>query len=364
VRGVAGNWVHLGGGILDDPFYVSGLGFDDVAGNLRSMATIFAALVALVLVSAAVDRALARVRGIGWMAPLLALAVAAAFAAGSEIVPWRFVGRVLPPTSVIAAIAAVALTLRRRRDASAARFAVLAMWAVYALVLLTKVILNVRISQYGFVLAMPAALLLVASLVWLVPAALGERGGSGIFAQAMLIGPVLAGMLFFLQWSSRLYAQKDLAVGIGGDAFVAENSAYHPRAAMIAAAAEHLRGVMPADASLLVLPEGTILNYWLRRSNPTRYTLFTPSAIAFAGGEARILDDFRAHPPDFIALVHRETDEFGVGYFGADQRYGRAIMDWVRRAYVRVDGIGAEPLRDHRFGVAILRRTPTAAAAN
>jgi 4-amino-4-deoxy-L-arabinose transferase-like glycosyltransferase len=356
LRGVAGNWVHVSAGVLDDRFYLAAMGLDDVAGNVGTMLKVFLGIVALAGLAAVADRVTSRARTLAAAAGGVALF--AALAANPDLVPWRFVGRALPLTSLAAALALAVHCLRRRRDrALVVRLVPLAMWAVLALVLLFKVVLNVRLSHYGFVLAMPATALLTAMLVWGVPAALRARADGGRVARALLLAPVLAGALFYLRWSGWLYAQKDLVVGTGGDAIVAENAGVDPAPAAIARAAERLAPRLPPGATLLVLPEGTILNYWLRRPNPTRYTLFTPSAINFAGGETRIVEDFGAHPPDVIALVHRETDEFGMGYFGADPRYGRTIMDWVERHYVRVERIGAEPFGDRRFGIVLLARS-------
>ena len=359
-RGIAGNWARLGAGIFDNPFYISRLGFDDVAGNLRWMALASAAVVAIAAAAVAVDRLLERAKDVAlFIAPVLAVAATSALIAASDAIPWQLVGRALPLATGLGAIAAIALVIRARSPETVARFAPLAMWAVYAFVLLGKMILAPGIWHYGFTLAMPGTLLLVAWLVWLVPAFLRERGGTGLFAQALVLGPVVACTAFFFSWSNQLYARKAFAVGSGGDTFFAEDSDYDRRAAVMTSATEQLRILMPSDATLLVLPEGTIMNYWLRRSNPSRYTLFIPPSIAFAGGEAKMLEDLRAHPPDFIALVHRDTGEFGVGYFGADPRYGRLIREWVRSDYTRVRRVGFEPFQDYRFGVALLRRNST-----
>ena len=66
--------------------------------------------------------------------------------------------------------------------------------------------------------------------------------------------------------------------------------------------------------------------------------------------------ELRARPPDVVALVHRRSDEFGVGSFGVDPRNGRRLMDWVERGYRRVARLGAEPFGSEGFGVVLLRR--------
>jgi hypothetical protein len=112
---------------------------------------------------------------------------------------------------------------------------------------------------------------------------------------------------------------------------------------------------MAEDDTLLVLPEGVGVNYWLRKENPTPYNLFLPTEID-AFGEESMLRALRAHPPDFIVVMHRLSNEFGVGAFGVDPRNGRRLMDWVRGHYRRVERIGAEPFSGQGFGLVILRR--------
>jgi hypothetical protein len=70
--------------------------------------------------------------------------------------------------------------------------------------------------------------------------------------------------------------------------------------------------------------------------------------------------DFEAHPPDYVLLVHRDTREFGVGYFGNSPLYGRKIMDWVNVNYRPVARFGAEPFVIDKFGIKILERVDRA----
>src|SRR5262249_27968358 len=156
-----------------------------------------------------------------------------------------------------------------------------AMWALFALLLLGKMLLKVRISHFGFVLAMPATLLLVACLIGVIPAWLHARRGGGSLAVAVLTACVLAGVLFHLRWSNALYAWKDLRIEVGGDTIVAEDPRFNPRGGVMATAERRLRALMPPGATLLALPEGAMLNYWLRRPNPTTHLWFLPGSFRF-----------------------------------------------------------------------------------
>jgi hypothetical protein len=356
--GVLGNWLYLEPGILADPFYRVGLGVDDVPGNLWLTGRIFGVVVGFAALGLLVDRLLRRAPGpqAAWSAAL-GLAVFLAMGVIPASLPWMEVARALPLTSLLAAAALSGFCLCRRSESETfRRWAPLALWAVFSLVLLGKMFLYPRFFHYGFVLAMPATLLLVACLVYLVPAASRARLGGGGALRAVSLAAIAAGVLFLLRWSDAVYAHKDFVVGEKGDAILVENPAHDGRGRVFSAALKRLEAIMPPEATLLALPEGASLNYWLRRTNPTRYNLFLPEEIEAFGGDERILQDLRAHPPDFIALVHRDYTEFGVGPFGVDPRNGRGIMNWVAGNYRRVGRIGAEPFHGRGFGIAILRR--------
>jgi hypothetical protein len=128
------------------------------------------------------------------------------------------------------------------------------------------------------------------------------------------------------------------------------------RGRVVAAALEELRGLVAPGQTLLALPEGAGLNYWLRREVPTRHLLFLPPELEAFGGEEAILREIARAEPDFVALVHRPTHEFGVGPFGSDPRNGLRLVQWVRAHYQEVARVGAEPFRGRGPGVVILRR--------
>jgi hypothetical protein len=97
-----------------------------------------------------------------------------------------------------------------------------------------------------------------------------------------------------------------------------------------------------------------MINYLSRRENSTPYVnLMVPEVLTF--GESVIQRAFERAPPDYILLVHKDTIEYGVPYFGSDPRYGQAIMDWIGRHYTTVEVIGRTPLREGGQGIAILK---------
>jgi hypothetical protein len=263
---------------------------------------------------------------------------------------WLDVFRPLPlVVAVILMVAVARLSTRRGDGEMARRCSLIVTMAVYALLLLGKMAFNVRISQYGFVLAMPATLLLVMAVVDWIPAWVGGRGGGAWTFRAAALVLIAWGVAVPLTVFEAMFARKTHVVGTGSDSFRAGSRGPVVTEALAAIARE----VRP-DQTLLVLPEGLMLNYLSRRVDPSPYAELMPTEVDYYG-EDRVLASFAAHPPDYVALVHKDTSEYGPRFFGRD--YGQKIYTWVRAHYQEVALAGARPFEQERFGILLLKRT-------
>jgi hypothetical protein len=110
---------------------------------------------------------------------------------------------------------------------------------------------------------------------------------------------------------------------------------------------------MSKKDTFVVFPEGVMLNYLSRRSNPSRFFEFTPNFVE-AVGEDKILHAISQARPAFIILSEKDTSEHGARYFG--KNYGLNIYAWLVNNYERVLLIGAEPLTGNGFGIIIAKR--------
>jgi hypothetical protein len=227
--------------------------------------------------------------------------------------------------------------------------------ATHAIGMLAKLGLQPRFSHYGFVLAAPATWLCVAAWVGGVPEAHRVAGRGGDLARATALALCFAVALGLWRQSDLRVSRRTFAVGEGGDRIFAEPPEIAPRPARIEALRARLATTAGPDDTLLVLPEGVMLNYWLRLQNPSGFSLFLPTEIA-AFGEDAMRDALAARPPDWVVLAHRESAEFGVGAFGRDARNGRALLAWVRTHYTAVRRFGPEPFGAEGFGAVVLRR--------
>jgi len=144
-------------------------------------------------------------------------------------------------------------------------------------------------------------------------------------------------------------ARKTVVVGEGKDAFRAD-----ARGAVVGAAVEAVKANLPPGGTLVALPEGVLVNFLARARAPVRYINYMPPEVLMFG-EERIVEDLRAHPPDLVLLVPKNTAEYGLPWFGKD--YGKAILGFVRAAYRPEVRIGDEPLEaSSRFGARLLLR--------
>jgi len=358
LAGALGNWTSLGTNLLADDFYRGVAGLDAWPQNLLAIAAASLALAAVAAALVAADRAAGR-RG-PRLAPAVAAGVFGVLAWQPQLGAWPAAARALP---VVAGASALWLGVRWLRLRSVpgddrARAAGRLVWAVFAFALLGKMLLHPRIPHYGFVLAVPATLLLVALSLRELPRLARAVGGRGTLCRWLAAALVASSALFWLRLSDRRYEQKTFAVGSGADRIWVEAPPASLRGVRVREALARLEALSPPDETLLVLPEGITLNYWLRRVNPTRYTLFLPTELEAFGADA-VLAELRANPADIVVVMHRHHGEFGVGAFGRDPRFGRDLMAWVGAHYEPIERFGRDPADEAGFGIRILRRRAT-----
>jgi hypothetical protein len=358
LRGTLGTWSSLAAStVASQHFYRSTLGTLELGANLVAILAWGAAWVAAGAVLVGLARAFgaARAPSAALVAGVAAAVFLATIATGDLLrASWPDALRPLP-LAVLALAVLSALRLHRAwpgaGESAGARSREL-LWLVllvFAGVLLAKIALRVRLDQYGFALAMPATLLVVAWFVARLPATAPAAGGDMATLRAGAVALVAAVVVSFLPLVGLRFDERSERVGRSADAFLTE-----PANAAAARQALAALEALPEGASLAVVPEGVMLNYLTRRQNPTGILNFMPPEL-IVFGEERILAAFEASPPDFIALTHKDTREYGLGFFG--RGYARSLGSWVERNYTPVARFGDPPLEEGSvFGVALLER--------
>lgn len=116
-------------------------------------------------------------------------------------------------------------------------------------------------------------------------------------------------------------------------------------AAEIEELAVEVRAQTPGGGTLVVFPEGELLNFLSERDNPIRHKLYLPGYLT-RQNEADVLRELQDARPSAIVLWRRPTSEYGPGMFGTD--YGVGIRAWIDAEYlVRPFRAPGGPSRSH-----------------
>jgi hypothetical protein len=189
---------------------------------------------------------------------------------------------------------------------------------------------------------MPATLTIVVVLLGWLPEALERRRVNGWPVRATVLAAIVVAVWAHLFPMRYFFGLKQVTVGWGSDQFLADDrgGALNRVLAVLTIASG------PQD-TLVMLPEGLMVNYLARRANPTGQLNFTPPAIIMYG-EDRMLDALRHDAPDWIGVSNVDTSEYGAALFGRD--YGQLISEWISQQYER-----RAPLAS-RFNIRLMRR--------
>ncbi len=249
-------------------------------------------------------------------------------------VSWYHLARPLPVlVAVLLGVSMVSL-IGDRRAARDTRRRILDLAALaVSLTLLGKMLLAPVFGHYGFTLALPATLVLLAAAGGRGPALIRRRGGRGEVLTAAFLAVVLVLGGGLLEANRAAPSVRTHAIGCGGDAFRADEGTQVVREFLV-----RLEEHAAPHQTLAVLPEGVMLNYLARRPSSVAYFNYLPPDVSIFT-EAAIVAAFEARPPDFIALVDRPTPEYRQGTFGTG--FGRDLMAWVNSHYHPVERIEA-----------------------
>ena len=339
-----------------DPVQAGFLGLDQPGSHLREHAG--ATLIALLL--------FAVIGGAAWMMdrePGLGrrLLLMCATAGGLAVLawfklPWSEAGRTLLGLTLVYGLVCGVQLARAAKSAPSSPAPVLRLLlAVLAAALLARMVLNGRIYQFGFYQAALAALLVPAVLIGELPTWLG----AGRWGRAMVVvgtvGLLGPGIVTLTGQSQQWLRLKTHPVGGGRDRFYALTPQVEPNGDLVEQASSWLRATaIGRDQTLLVLPEGEMINYLARLPSPVAPFFFF-SAATRGDREAAIVRDLAQRPPAWIVVVSRDLREYGVQRYGESPDQGGQILTWAGDNYEPMATFGGDPLDYRQRGAMILR---------
>jgi hypothetical protein len=267
-------------------------------------------------------------------------------------VPWLDLGRPLP--LMMMAFGAF-LLVRIIRDPSGPSPKVLSqlVLVIFALVLLLKMLLNAHIYHYGFALALPGTLILVAFLIYELPLRLQPLLGSSRFYQFVTTTLVLVFVGYHAWFTSLIYEMKNFPVSGGRDLIVDYDRNFNNRGEVVNLALNYIDNNFQPDTEFATFPDAIILNYLARRKSPIADITLNPGVWILVGDEA-VLERLANASPAYILYVDREFPYFELNRFGID--FAQKIDHWIRKHYSVEARFGAPPFEGKGFGIQILKR--------
>lgn len=349
----------FGSALVSNKFYSRVIGTDVLRSNIAfgavSLSYLSATLAALALVGIAVDRSRAK-----WLKTAVTLSAIAGifsfFFVKQSSLDWLNIPRSLPVVlALFAAILLLRIVMGRASGETRAVIIPTLCITVFSLVLLTKMLFNVHLYHYGFAVSMPSTLVFISVLSYFIPKFVCRSRESAFAVKSVALLIIFIGAASYASLSIYMYGMKNYPIADGPDRIVTYSDRLSTKGSHIRSALDAISSLIKEDETMLVLPEGIMLNYLSRRISPYPYSNVMPFEIATVG-EDRILAGLKKADPDYIVLVDRNTSEFGCPDFG--KGFAVKIYDWINDAYAPVWMTGNKPFTGKGFGIIITKRRP------
>ncbi len=269
-------------------------------------------------------------------------------------IPWLYLGRPLPLLSILST-GFYAYHLFRATNENRRRNNDLFMmvFSVFCTLLLLKIFLNAHVFHYGFALALPATLLVIHTVLFVIPEYLKTvKIQSGFYQQAALVL-----VLFFigghLKLEYQVYQFKTLPVSQGRDLLLDYDPALEKRGVIVNQVLDYLDRQLEPGIQIATIPSGSIINYLSRHPHPLPLTNFNPYVAALRGDQGYLQSLQKTSSP-YILLVGVDSSILGARYFGRD--YAQNVYQWIIQNYKLEKQFGAEPFSGMGFGIQLLKK--------
>ncbi|HEY1110646.1 MAG TPA: hypothetical protein VGE76_18490, partial [Opitutaceae bacterium] len=192
--------------------------------------------------------------------------------------------------------------------------------------LMARMLLNGRIPQFGFYQAAIGAVVVLAALVAELPECVRlTLPGQRRTLRAVLVALLAGGIFSSARHGQFAYTLLQTPYGEGRDRFYSWD--YQANLQEIV----RLLNANPGG-KLIVLPEGLMLNYLARRASPVA-PFFFYSVTTAGGREAKLVEQLKADPPEWVVVLPRDLREYGIQHYGERPGAGAELLDWVRQGY-------------------------------
>jgi len=330
LRGILGPYPFLlNADVWANPFFADRSGLTDPWGQTLAAAR-WALTVAALMVAALGLQWAAKRRG--RLRPvLMALGYLLPIAGGSLLAPadWN---TVLTPLPFLLLASVVVLTWRgRTAERGSERWLLGLILTVFSLMLLLKMPLNARVHHYGFAMALPGVMLGVIAWLEVIPVHWKRVGPDRGLFQAVGLGAITLFTLIHLVSAFVRFGTLNYPLGAEADRIWANG-----RAAIVQSAVAAVETLTRPQHTLVVVPEGAMINFLSRRASSISHLTFLPTDLA-QYGEGTIVGRLAARPPDYLMVLARplrDLREYGCQAFGED--CARELSRWIDAHYLQV----------------------------
>lgn len=330
--------------LTQNPFYLGVTGFAEPWQNLSLMLSTAATLLGVMAVATLLDMGVARLpktmaaNGLAGLGATLL----SGMAWYTLDLRWFHYGAWL-----VALVVALAAGFARRHgwkpQAGEAALAFLLLCA--ALALQPKVLLRPLIAGFGFYLSLPLTMAMVLLSLVTVPSLLAHLPrATGATFRLCSLGFFLVVTLQVQALSRAVMADKVEPLGSGADLMYGRGE---PGLALsapgIGEVMKRIEIHVPSQATLAVIPEGMMLNYLLRRDNPTPYMADWVGRHLFEslGGSEVVIATIAKAPPDFFVFLYRLNEVPLPGYeIAGPNGYAKDVIAWIKANYERIEIVG------------------------
>ncbi|MBU0756342.1 MAG: hypothetical protein KJ645_14465, partial [Planctomycetes bacterium] len=225
-------------------------------------------------------------------------------------------------------------------------------FSLFALLALMRILLTSGTFHYGFCLALPGVMLFAVAVLRLFPSWFPSW-----FKHPRLFAPVFMVLLLtlsannFLGASRPMYQARTIPIESPRGSLYVLPSPYginlHP-------VFELLKTLGRPGDTLVVLPEGSLINFLTDQPNPLYYNLFIPPELNTPGVERAVIEQIEACKVDRILIIGRSVDEYGFHGLGID--YGTDLMAYIGAHYKEESSSGPTPYRGQPGGCILYRR--------
>lgn len=222
--------------------------------------------------------------------------------------------------------------------------------AFFSLFLVFRMFFAVWAGHYGFYLVVPGLLVYHIFFFRVIPDFLKP----GLLKRFFRLGFLAVFILFIfghLSVSRFCYQRRSLMVQSPGGSLLFFNNDKEKRCKELV---EFLQKNTAEDETLVVVPEGLLVNFLSGRRNPLYYYDYLPIDLSRPEIEESVILSMEKEKVDYVALVQRDIREHGAVVFGGD--YAQQLFNYINEKYFLYKQFGPFPYTSSRYGAALFKR--------